>query len=82
MRSARKILSDSEPGPEDRIGFQQNVKRLFLEEKAFFSIYIQLVKLIFGEEPLRNPRKNSLVGNLPYRRIWEDIEVESQRYEN
>ena len=66
----------------DRIGFQQNMEKLSFEETAFFSIYIQLVKLIFGEEPLHTPRKNRLMGNLPYRRIWEDIEVESQRYEN
>ena len=52
-------------------------------KKRFFPIYIQLVKLIFGEEPLRTPKKNLLVGNLPYRLIWEDIDVESQtRYEN
>ena len=51
-------------------------------KKQLFSIYIQLVKLIIGEEPLQTPRKNCLVGNLPYRGIWEDIEVESQRYEN
>ena len=57
--------------------FQQNMERLFLKETAF-SIYIQVVKLIFGEEPLHTPRKNRLVGNLPYRRIWEDIEVETQ----
>ena len=51
-------------------------------KKRLLSIYILLVKLIFGEEPLHTPRKNLLVGNLPYRLIWEDIEVESQRYEN
>ena len=38
------------------------------------------MKLIFGEEPLHTARENRLVGNLPYRRIWEDIELESQRY--
>ena len=47
------------------------------------SIYIQqLVKLIFGQEPLRFSRKSRLVGNLPYRGIWEDIEVESQMCKN
>ena len=51
-------------------------------KKPPFSMYIQLVKLIFGEEPLHTPRKNRLVGNLPYRRIWEHTEVETQRYEN
>ena len=64
----------------DRIGFQQNMERLSFEETAF-SIYIQIVKLIFGEEPLRTPRNNRFVGNLPCRRIWEDIKVESARYE-
>ena len=34
---------------EDRIGFQQNMKKLSFEKTAF-SINIQLVKLIFGEE--------------------------------
>ena len=53
-----------------------------LPRNSFFSIYIQLVKLIFGEEPLHTTRKNRLVGNLPYRCIWEDIDVESQRYGN
>ena len=66
---------------EDRVGFQQNMERLSFEESSFFSIYIQLVKLIFGEGPLRTPRKNRLVGNLPYRRIWEDIKVKSQGME-
>ena len=66
---------------EDRIGFQQSMERLSFEETAFF-IYLQLVKLIFGEEPLQTPRKNRLVGNLPYQCIWEDIDVESQGYEN
>ena len=65
------------------MGFQQNMERFFFEKTAFFSIYIQLVKLIFGEDdPLHTPRKNRLVGNLPYRRIWEDMEVEIQRHEN
>ena len=51
-------------------------------KKRLFSIYLQLVKLIFGKEPLHTRRKNRLVGNFPHRRIWEDIEVEIQRYEN
>ena len=35
------------------------------KKQLLFSIYIHLVKLIFGEEPLHTPRKNCLVGNLP-----------------
>ena len=66
---------------EDKMGFQQNMERLSFEEQ-FSSIDIPPVKLIFGEDPLHTPRKNRFVGNLPYRRIWEDIEIEIQRYEN
>ena len=59
------------------MGFQQNMEDC-PSKKLLFSIYIQLVKLLFGEEPLHTPRKNRLVGNLPYRSIWEDIEGEIQ----
>ena len=38
------------------MGFQQNMERLSFKETAF-STYIQLVKLIFGEEPLHTLRK-------------------------
>ena len=85
MKSAGKfhlMVNQIMISAEDRIGFQQNMERLSFEEAFFFSIYIQLVKLIFDEEPLHTPRKNCLVEDLPYRRIWECIEVESERYEN
>ena len=73
MRSARRfnlMVNQILINAEDRMGFQQNMERLSLEETAF-SIYIQLVKLIFGEEPLHTRRENRL-----------DMKVESQNYEN
>ena len=54
---------------------------LSFEERIFFSIYIQLVKLVLVKSLYTQQEKNRLVGNLPYRRNWEDIEVESQMYE-
>ena len=40
----------------DRIGFQQNMENCPSKKQLFFH-FIQLVKLIFGEEPLHTPRK-------------------------
>ena len=41
-----------------RIGSDFNkVWKDYPSKKQLFSIYIQLVKLIFGEEPLQTPRK-------------------------
>ena len=48
----------------DRIGFQQNMENC-PSKKQLFSIYIQPVKLIFGEEPLHTPRKKSFGGKSP-----------------
>ena len=44
------------------MGFQQNMERLSFEETALVFIYIQLVKLIFVEEPLNTPRNNRFGG--------------------
>ena len=63
------------------MGFQQNMERLSFKEMAFFHLH-STCEADIGEEPLHTPRKNGLVEKIPYRRIWEDIEGESQRYEN
>ena len=81
----RKILSDGESDPDQCWGYDRistKYGKTVLRRNSLFSIYVQLVKLIFGGEPLHTLRKYRLVGNLPYRSIWEDIEVETQRYEN
>ena len=67
---------------EDGVGFPQNMERLSFEETAF-SIYIQLVKLIFGEEASTHPQEKIVWWEIScIDGFGKDIEAESQRYEN
>ena len=62
----------------DRIGFQQNMENCPSKKQLFpftFNLWSwYLVKSLYTPQ-----EKNRLVGNLPYRRIWEDIEVEKSK---